>query len=95
MAPNLALDTLRGTRSIGTVLDPMCGSGTVLKLAVEEGWTAFGYDTDPLTVLLSRVACTTPNELGVIRAAEQMVEKVNRRRVRVPWIDGDQETRSS
>ena len=41
-----------------TILDPMCGSGTVVRLAVERGMYAIGRDVDPLAVLMSNVWVT-------------------------------------
>jgi hypothetical protein len=45
----------------GRVLDPFCGSGTVLVEAVTAGRTPFGTDLNPLAVLLSRCK-TRPRE---------------------------------
>jgi SAM-dependent methyltransferase len=59
MAPEICRDVLTRMRGRGRVLDPMCGSGTVLRNAVELGHDAVGVDMDPLAVLLSR-AWTTP-----------------------------------
>ncbi len=38
----------------GTVLDPCCGSGTILGEALQHGWSAIGRDTEPKAVLDSR-----------------------------------------
>ena len=93
MAPELALEALHRTRYGAIVLDPMCGSGTVLKLGVEEGWQAVGFDMDPLAVLLSRVACTRVNANVALRAAERLANQVtDRTRVKLPWIDDDPAT---
>ncbi len=59
MAPELALVTLEGLPKGSTVLDPMVGSGTVVRQALRFGHDAVGYDLDPLAVLMSR-AWTTP-----------------------------------
>lgn len=59
MAPEVCLDVLSRMRARSRLLDPMCGSGTVLRNAVELGHDAVGVDMDPLAVLLSR-AWTTP-----------------------------------
>ena len=58
MAPDIALDHIAEAESgsIKKVLDPMCGSGTVLVAAVERGHDAIGFDMDPLAVLMAGVA---------------------------------------
>ena len=55
MAPELAIDTLRDLPGSSVVLDPMVGSGTVLRHASDMGHAAIGFDVDPLAVLISRV----------------------------------------
>lgn len=68
MAPELALRHLstKNTKNRSlTVLDPMVGSGTVVRLAKELGHRAIGFDTDPLAVMISETWCTSidPDEL--------------------------------
>lgn len=75
MAPDIAIDHLSAT--IGedsmVVLDPMCGSGTVLAAATSRGHSARGFDVDPLAVLMSTVA-TQPVDAGeVVAEAERVV----------------------
>ena len=57
MAPDLAKEKLtcfpRGSR----ILDPMCGSGTTLRHALNAGHNAVGWDIDPLAVKMSRTWC--------------------------------------
>jgi SAM-dependent methyltransferase len=58
MAPEIALDAipvLTDSTQL-SVLDPMCGSGTVLSAAINRGQRATGVDIDPLAVLMSTVA---------------------------------------
>jgi len=56
MAPEVALSAVgQSSRSL-RVLDPMCGSGTVLSLGVRHGHRVVGYDLDPLAVLMASVA---------------------------------------
>jgi tRNA G10 N-methylase Trm11 len=38
----------------GTLLDPCCGSGTILTEALARGWTATGRDIDPTAVEIAR-----------------------------------------
>ena len=63
MAPELVHNSLKTIPKRGYVLDPMCGSGTVARAAVEAGLQCVGSDTDPLAVLLARV-WTTPLDLN-------------------------------
>lgn len=54
-----AIESFLGGRSGSTVLDPFCGSGTVLLEAVLAGHWAYGLDCDPLARLVAKVK-TTP-----------------------------------
>ncbi len=60
MAPDSALHAIpnRSTGPALTVLDPMCGSGTVLAAALQHGHNAVGVDIDPLAVMMSTLAVT-------------------------------------
>lgn len=55
MAPELARSALKAVPPGGRVLDPMCGSGTVPRAAVEAGCDGVGVDIDPLAVTMSQV----------------------------------------
>lgn len=95
MAAELALDELRRLPIGSRVLDPMAGSGTVLRAAAGQGHRALGFDTDPLAVLMATV-WTTPLDADTLRAAA--AELVAEARalpavVGLPWIDDDHETR--
>lgn len=72
MAPDLASLSLQSVPARGCVLDPMCGSGTVARAAVEAGHQFLGTDIDPLAVLMARV-WTTPLDVGELRAAADEV----------------------
>ena len=96
MAPELAIETLQRLPKLSVVLDPMAGSGTVLRHASDMGHRAIGFDVDPLAVLISKV-WTRP-------LSEEVVEETYRavltdalandpRKVVLPWIDHDNETR--
>ncbi len=51
-------------KAAGTLLDPCCGSGTILAEAVAQGWTVSGRDIDPSAV---DVACANVPEATVDR----------------------------
>lgn len=75
MAPELARHSLRALPAGARVLDPMCGSGTVARAAVEAGLHCVGVDIDPLSALMTR-AWTIPVEPYRIRAeASDVVEE--------------------
>jgi hypothetical protein len=93
MAPDIALDAIpaRGGDEALLVLDPMCGSGTVLAAAVERGHRAFGVDIDPLAVMMSRLTVSRVNTKRVTAAAESVLEAAPRRKGSAPW-GNDSET---
>ena len=96
MAPQLALEALEGVRPGARVLDPMCGSGTVLRAALEFRLDAVGRDIDPLAVLMSRVATTTVEPDLVLQEAETVASRardvVRSDDLTVEEIDGDPKT---
>ena len=95
MAAELALAELRRLPPGSRVLDPMAGSGTVLRAAADQGHTALGFDTDPLAVLMARV-WTVPLDPAALRAAAVAVVEEARALPAdsaLPWIDDDRETR--
>lgn len=55
MAPDVARDVLSEFNKSARIIDPMCGSGTVLRFAAERGHPSVGVDIDPLAVLMARV----------------------------------------
>jgi hypothetical protein len=54
----------------GRVLDPFCGSGTVLVEALAQGRTPLGTDLNPLAVMLSRCKTRPRTEAEVTRLVE-------------------------
>ncbi len=95
MSPGLALAALQEGEICGPILDPMCGSGTVIRAAIENGHRAIGLDMDPLAVLMSRVWTTPIDADDVELDATKLVRKavsLHRRGVKLPWIDEDPET---
>ena len=90
MAPEIALDcipeAMNGT--VSKILDPMCGSGTVLSVAVERGHDATGVDLDPLAILMTRVATTPIDTTLCKQLRDQVVDKAAfDRSTAPPWTD--------
>jgi SAM-dependent methyltransferase len=94
MAPEIALEKIELlTEPGGTVLDPMCGSGTVIRLAGEADRRAIGVDVDPLAVMITRTACHRSWTSNLAARAEAVLERAFRLRQKLPdWIRRDQET---
>lgn len=95
MAPELALEALTAVAKGGVVVDPMMGSGTVVRQASDLGLSAIGFDVDPLAVLMSQVWTTPIDDAAIGRAwtiARTFSRTVKDDEVELPWIDGDQET---
>jgi hypothetical protein len=92
MAPELAMNSLGRLPLGSTVLDPMSGSGTVARQAVELGLTAHGFDLDPLAVLISKVVTAPVEDDAVASAATTLLDYVatiDPSSIALPWIDGD------
>ncbi|ESQ89928.1 hypothetical protein ABENE_13060 [Asticcacaulis benevestitus DSM 16100 = ATCC BAA-896] len=95
MAPELALKALGALKTGAVVLDPMTGSGTVLRQAVEFGHTAFGFDVDPLAVLMSNVWSSNVNARDARIELWDIIERVkvtSEEQVDLPWQENDDET---
>lgn len=96
MAPQLAIAALRRIPSESKVLDPMMGSGTVLRQATYLGHHAIGFDLDPLAVLMSKVWTTPVCEHSVDKLLAEVIElaKCDARDIYLSWIDDDKETKA-
>jgi SAM-dependent methyltransferase len=93
MAPEIVFKELEELASPGIVLDPMSGSGTVLRAASECGHQAVGFDLDPLAVLMARVWTSPLNVTGLPKAAERLVQTAKLLDDEyLPWIDDCQDT---
>jgi tRNA G10 N-methylase Trm11 len=92
MAPEIALEAIP-SRELGvlTVLDPMCGSGTVLGVAVSEGHRAIGVDIDPLAVMMSRLTVTSIDAAALEDAIDAVATTARNTDGTNPWGD-DEET---
>ncbi len=95
MAPEIALEVLQDLRTGSFVVDPMCGSGTVLRYATDLGHSALGTDLDPLAVLMARVWTTPPDSQAVLKTKDKLLDSARRLdadSVHLPWIDNDDST---
>lgn len=95
MAPELALAALRDLPADATVVDPMCGSGTVLRYAGELGHKSVGADVDPLAVLMAKVWTRPVDPEKVRQLMHRVLDEAapgGRSAAVLPWIDDDVET---
>jgi SAM-dependent methyltransferase len=99
MAPGIALEALGVGTTPLRVLDPMAGSGTVLAVARSKGHRAFGFDIDPLAVLLTRVWTRTIDRDAVNDKARQVLDRAKMAFASLPSgraypIGSDEESRA-
>jgi 23S rRNA G2445 N2-methylase RlmL len=95
MAPETLSEWIKGLPPESTVLDPMCGSGVVIRQALLAGHHAVGVDMDPLAVLMSRVWAKHVDLAKAVDHARYVLREFRRLRyssVSLPWIDGCDET---
>jgi DNA modification methylase len=97
MAPELALTKLENLPANSIVLDPMAGSGTVLRQAVLNGHDALGFDIDPLARLMAQVWTTAVSAPAVLKLTEDVMKRAWRIKSghrALPWIDKCKETQA-
>lgn len=95
MASEIALKETASLAPGSLVLDPMVGSGTVVRVAAENGHRGLGIDTDPLAVVMAKVWTTPIDTEKLMKVAARVVkdaEKIRAHDAMLPWIDEDQET---
>jgi len=83
MAPEILEDKLAGLGRDAAIWDPMCGSGTSLRVAASLGIRAVGTDTDPLAVKMARVGTRRFDAKALSAANEIMEDRVRSGRRRV------------
>lgn len=96
MAPELAINGLQELTQASLILDPMSGSGTVVRQAAEMGHRAIGFDMDPLAVLMTQVWTTLINDDLIESLAKQFIKQVKSLpyELELSWIDQDAETKA-
>lgn len=87
MAPDLALTALADLPAMSIVLDPMMGSGTVVRQALEYGHDAIGYDLDPLAVLMSKVWTTEVADEAVDAVLKKVLAMVDAMGASIPVLE--------
>lgn len=96
MAPEIAFEALKGLKKNSIVLDPMAGSGTVLRTVSEYGFNGIGFDIDPLAVLMSKAWTTPFNSKKIEAKANELIDEASSlplNSVYLPWIDDDPATK--
>lgn len=97
MAPEIAFHALSSLAKGSTILDPMSGSGTVLRMVSERGYKGIGFDIDPLSVLHSRAWNTATNSKYFNQYSAELAKRAintDSARIHLPWIDEDEETKN-
>jgi hypothetical protein len=97
MAPEAAAKWLQALPAGSRVLDPMCGSGVVLRQSAVLGHKSLGFDVDPLAVLMSKVWTRRSKTDDLVAFAELVQRSARRRRVdhlSLPWVSSCDETRN-
>lgn len=91
MAPELAIKSLNSMSEDALVLDPMSGSGTVVRHAAELGIRSIGFDLDPLAVMVSGVASRRNDDEAIGNHAQRFFKEVEALKTppSLDWIDGD------
>jgi hypothetical protein len=92
MAASIPWALLSSAKTPLAVLDPMMGSGTTLSVAKALGHKAIGFDTDPLSVILSSTLCSRIDPDRLRTAGEAVLQKARRLSVTYP-SHADNETR--
>lgn len=91
MAPEIALTAIpKRDGDKLTVIDPMCGSGTVLSVALARGHDAVGEDIDPLAVMMSTLAVSPINTGRMMDEALRATSERDNDRDLPPWGDDDE-----
>jgi hypothetical protein len=91
MAPDLALVSMEDLPAGSVVLDPMVGSGTVVRHATELGHEALGFDMDPLAVLMSRAWTTSVSDAAIDTELKIVLEQVEGLGSTVPALPWQQD----
>ncbi len=84
MAPELVKEKFISMPEGSKVLDPMCGSGTSLKYAIDTGLKPVGWDIDPLAVKMARTWCRRFDTKRLRQLSEKLRLKLDQQRALPP-----------
>jgi SAM-dependent methyltransferase len=96
MAPDTVAHWLESLPKRAKILDPMCGSGVVLRQAAMLDHEAIGFDIDPLAVLMSSVWTRRTIQPHIRELGVEIVKGARRYRkthLDLPWVNTCNETR--
>lgn len=96
MAPEIAFEALNGLPKNSLVLDPMIGSGTVMRTISELGYKGVGFDVDPLAVLMTKAWTSKIEAARFLNASDRILtasKELNSKKIHLPWIDDDKATK--
>ncbi len=98
MAPDTVAHWLKALPLGARVLDPMCGSGVVIRQSALLGHNARGFDIDPLAVLMSKVWTRKGKHAALCDIAASLIARAKRlgrfSHLNLPWIAACSETRA-
>src|SRR5260370_736985 len=77
MIPQIANRLIQERSSVGdTVLDPFCGSGTVLTEALILGRNGVGSDINPLAHLIAKVKTTLIEPAELVKSSTRLLQSI-------------------
>jgi SAM-dependent methyltransferase len=98
MAPDTVSEWLDNLPTGARVLDPMCGSGVVVRQSAMRGHAVWGFDIDPLAVLMSKVWTRKGSHGELAEAARRLVKLAGSlkryKHTDLTWVKACAETRS-
>lgn len=90
MAPDTVAHWLTNLPEGSRVLDPMCGSGVVVRQSALLGHRAMGFDIDPLAVLMSKVWTRKGSHEALFDVSSRLLASAQRKRRfsyhDLPWM---------
>lgn len=78
MSPKDARQIIRQLPHEGVLLDPFCGSGTIVYEAQEWGLNSVGIDSNPLAVTIARAKTTPVNKEEIISNTNSIIKKAKK-----------------